>query len=166
MRPFAAERILDDYREGTLDRRSALRGLAACFAAAFAAEGIFANPGHAFQATGLNHLALRVADVARSRDFYVEHFGAAVLEESAPHNCFLEIGEHFLALFRGTTPGMDHFCFTIEDFDPGDVVKRLEAQGLSARRVEDRVYFEDPDGLEGQLSGRYSNRPGPASPAR
>jgi catechol-2,3-dioxygenase len=37
-------------------------------------------------------------------------------------------------------------------------VKTLEAAGLSPRRVSDRVYFDDPDGIEVQVSA--PNRPG------
>ena len=41
-------------------------------------------------------------------------------------------------------------------------LKRLEDAGLECHRVENRVYFKDPDGLEGQVAGRYSSRPGRA----
>jgi catechol 2,3-dioxygenase-like lactoylglutathione lyase family enzyme len=154
------ERILEEYRSGKIDRRGALGQLAACFGAALAIGGVSAAQGGSFEARGLNHLALRVTDVARSRDFYVRHFGAEILQNNPPHNCFLGFGENFVALFRGKTAGLDHFCFTIDDYDAAEVLQRLEAEGLESHRVEDRVYFKDPDGLEGQIAGRFSSWPG------
>ena len=41
---------------------------------------------------------------------------------------------------------MDHYCYTISDYDADDVVKRLKAAGLEPRRQDNRVYFDDPDG--------------------
>jgi len=152
--------ILEDYKSGRIERRQAIRGLAVCFATAFVAGRAPAAEESAFASTGLNHLALRVTDVARSRDFYVKHFGFGVLRDNAPGNCFLECGDNFLALFRGNPAGLDHFCLTIEDYDPAVALQRLEALGLEAHRVENRVYFKDPDGLKGQLSGRFSSWPG------
>lgn len=154
---MSAERLLEDYRNGTIERRDALRGLAVFFAAAFVGSpAVAAKSSPTFAAKGLNHLALRVTDIARSRDFYIEHFGFEVLEEFLPHNCFLGCGDNFVALFRSKTAGMDHFCVTIDDYDPAQALQRLKDAGLESHRTEDRVYFKDPDGLEGQVSG--SNR--------
>ena len=36
--------------------------------------------------------------------------------------CFLDCGDDFLALFRGSSPGLDHFAFALEGFRPDDVV--------------------------------------------
>jgi catechol 2,3-dioxygenase-like lactoylglutathione lyase family enzyme len=65
---------------------------------------------------------------------------------------FLRCGNDFLALFKADRPGMDHFCFTVEGYEPADAVKRLQGAGLNPRRQADRVYFDDPDGLEVQVS--------------
>ena len=157
-----AERILEEYRKGTIERRTAIRRLAVCFAAAFAgAPALAGETNSTFASTGLNHLALRVTDVARSRDFYIKHFGFEVLEDNPPGSCFLGLGDNFVALFRGKTAGMDHFCVTIEEYDPAEALQRLKDAGLESHRVENRVYFKDPDGLEGQVAGRFSSRPGP-----
>jgi len=158
---MSPEQVLEDFRDGTIDRRIALRRLMIGFAGAFAGASVLgAEADPTFAASGLNHLALRVTDVARSRDFYIEHFGLEVLEDNPPHNCFLGCGEHFVALFQAKTPGMDHFCVTIPDFDPAAALQRLKDAGIESHRVENRVYFEDPDGLEGQVAGRFSSRPG------
>lgn len=157
---MSAERILDEYRNGTIERRSAIRGLAICFAAAFTgAPAVAATDDPTFASIGLNHLALRVTDVATSRDFYIRHFGFTVLRDNAPHNCFLGCGDNFVALFGSKTAGMDHFCVTIEGYDPAEALQRLKDAGIESHRVENRVYFKDPDGLEGQVSGRFTSRP-------
>ena len=65
----------------------------------------------------------------------------------------MNVGEHdFLALFRADKPAMDHYCYTIKGYTAGDAVKRLEAAALKPRRRGNRVYFDDPDGLEVQVS--------------
>ena len=61
-------------------------------------------------------------------------------------------GDDFLALFRSGEASMDHYCYTIEDYEPDKVVKQLTAAGLKPERHENRVYFPDPDGLTVQLS--------------
>jgi len=57
-------------------------------------------------------------------------------------------------LFHSQKAGLDHYCYTIDDYEPGPVVKRLDAAGLKPERHGDRVYFPDPDGLTVQLAGR------------
>ena len=79
-----------------------------------------------------------MTDVARSRDFYVEHLGLEVSSESLPSNCFLDCGDHFVALFRAPSAGLAHYCYSIPDYDQQDAAKRLRAAGLEPRlpRVE------------------------------
>jgi catechol-2,3-dioxygenase len=158
---MSAEKILEEYRSGSIERRVAIRRLGFCFAAAFAGVPALAESAEpTFSSTGLNHLALRVTDVARSREFYVRHFGFEVLEDNPPHNCFLGCGDNFVALFRSKTAGMDHFCVTLPEYEPAAALQRLKDAGIEAHRVENRVYFRDPDGLEGQVADRFSSRPG------
>ena len=106
-----------------------------------------------FNGTDVNHVALRVSDLARSRDFYVAAFGAVVTSETETA-CFLRVGEHdFIALFPTDTPHIEHFCITVPDYDPDIAEERLRASGLDVIRREDRVFFRDPDGLLVQISG-------------
>ena len=159
------ETLVDAYTAGRLSRRQLLSGLGTVFAAAALDGGrtARAQPTSTFRSQGLNHIALRVPDIDRSRDFYMKHFGATVLRQGS-RNCFLAVGgNNFVALFRGDTPGMAHYCYTIADYDPTACVRTLEAEGLKPRRVEDRVYFDDPDGLEVQISSEWGDYPGPRS---
>jgi catechol 2,3-dioxygenase-like lactoylglutathione lyase family enzyme len=106
-----------------------------------------------FDGTDINHVAIRVSNLARSRDFYVAAFGAVVTNET-PTACFLQLGEHdFIALFLTDIPHIEHFCITVPDYDPDAAEERLRASGLDVIRREDRVFFRDPDGLLVQISG-------------
>lgn len=162
----AAERILESYAAGRMSRREAALLVAGL---ALASLGIRGGPAAAstpstsptFRATALNHLGLRVSDVGRSRDFYQQHLGLSVIRDNSPGNCFLQVGENYLGLFRSSAPAVDHFCFTVETYDADAAMTRSAKAGLEPRREEDRVYFDDPDGLEIQLDSRFGSWPGP-----
>ncbi|NIS36550.1 MAG: hypothetical protein GWN07_37300, partial [Actinobacteria bacterium] len=114
-----------------------------------------------FRVLGLNHGALRVTDIPRSRDFYVRHLGASVIQESET-NCFLALGaNHFLGLFLRDEGGLDHLCFTIDDYDPDRAAATLEAAGFTPHRTADRVFFPDPDGNLIQLASTWGDYPVP-----
>lgn len=150
------DRMLDSYDRGGLSRRALivqLTGLLGATAAVGAQEK--PKPASTFTATDVNHIALGVTDVSRSRRFYEEHLGLTLRSDNSPGSVFLNVGDHdFLALFRADRPGMDHYCYTVKGYEAGDAVKRLETAGLDPRRRGDRVYFDDPDGLEVQVSAR------------
>lgn len=150
------ERTLDALQTGKISRREAVFRLGAVALAVAGTRPLAAAASEpavsTFNALGLNHLALRVTDIARSRDFYLEHLGLSVVSESET-NCFLGCGKNFVALFRSDRPGMDHYCYTVPDFSAGDVVEKLKAAGLDPERHSNRVYFDDPDGLTVQLAG-------------
>ena len=106
-----------------------------------------------FPVTDVNHVALRVSDLAASTAFYVEMFGAVVTSASQTA-CFLELPDgNFIALFPTDAPHIEHFCLTLPDYDPDDAQRRLELAGHEVIRREDRVFVRDPDGLLVQLSG-------------
>jgi len=158
------EKVITDLEQGRLTRRQAIASLTGLVAAALSAPGSLAQDKQAastFSSKGLNHIALRVTDVERSVDFYRRHLGLGVLRAGS-RNSFLSCGgNNFLALFRGEEAGLDHYCFTVADFDASTVVKTLDAAGLKNERHEDRVYFEDPDEITVQLSGQWDDYPGP-----
>lgn len=141
--------MLRNYEHGKITRRKLIQGLAAMATAAYAAPAF----GSTFDGVSINHIALRVTDVQRSRDFYQKHFGLPVIRESRS-DCFLGIGKNFLALFQRQNPGLDHYCLAIKNFSVDAVIDQLKEQGLTPSRPRgtDRVYFPDPDGLVVQLS--------------
>ena len=158
------DKTLMDLERGAVTRREAVTRLAALVTVmagiGSAPAGASEDGASTFTVKGLNHIALDVTNVTRSRDFYATYLGMEVLDESAS-NCFMSCGpDDFVALFKSDKAGLDHYCYTIDDYDPAEVVKRLEAAGLEPRRVSNRVYFDDPDGLTVQLAGRRSSLPG------
>jgi catechol 2,3-dioxygenase-like lactoylglutathione lyase family enzyme len=71
---------------------------------------------------GLRHLALRVRDIRKSKDFYLRIFGLKVVWEPDPQNCYLSSGIDNLALHEvpaedaaghtsTPTSPLDHFGF-------------------------------------------------------
>ena len=155
------EELVAAVEGGTISRRcliARLGAVAACMAGAKHVAAASHADATTFRAVGLNHIALSVSDVGRSRDFYKKHLGLTVMRERDGQNCFMRCGEHFVALFRAGEPGLDHYCYTIEEYAPAAVVTKLKVVGLNPRRVENRVYFDDPDGITVQISAR-NNRP-------
>jgi metallothiol transferase len=141
--------MLEEYERGNVSRRHLIQSLAAL--------ALIAPPSSAaestFKGVGLNHIAIRVTDIRRSREFYQKQLGLPLIRESET-SCFLKVGDEFLTLFKNEHPGLDHYCVAIENFKPEAVMSELNRQGLNPRRPTgtDRIYFPDPDGLEVQLS--------------
>jgi metallothiol transferase len=105
-----------------------------------------------FEATGINHIALRVSDIKRSSEFYIKHLG---LKQSQLNrsSSFLTCGNNFVALFQDSEPEMDHYCYSIKHFDVGKVEMKLKSSGMkNIHRESGRIYFSDPDGLTIQLA--------------
>ena len=149
------DRMFDTYDRGGLSRRTLILQLTGLLGAAAGVRAAQDRPTPAgtFNATQINHVALGVTDVSRSRRFYEEHLGLTLRSDNTPNSVFLNVGEHdFLALFRAEKPAMDHYCYTIKNYTAPEAVKRLEAANLDPRRRGNRVYFDDPDGLEVQVS--------------
>ena len=141
--------ILDRYESGHLSRRDLIQTLASLAAAAPAASAA----GSTFKGVGLNHVAVRVTDIPRSKAFFQDLLGLPLMSES-DSSCFLQLGHQFLTLFKNEKPGLDHYCMEIEAFRPDEVMDQLKRKGLQPRRPAgtDRIYFPDPDGLEVQLA--------------
>ena len=141
--------LLGHYETGQLSRRDLLVGLTALAVA----PQTSAQSSSALKGAEINHIAINVPDVQASRDFYREVLDLPVLDESR-NSSFLGLGEgNFLSIFRGS-PGLNHYCIGIENYEVDRVMNELTRQGLEPRRTAgtDRVYFDDPDGIEVQLS--------------
>ncbi len=157
----AISQLVHEYETGKVTRRQLLSGLGALAAFLGGAGRIFETPpalgaegkaASTFEATELNHIALRTTDVARSRDWYVKHLGLKISRQG-DNNCFLTCGNNFLALFRGEEAKMDHYCYSVKGYDVRDAERKLKAEGIEPTvRGGNRIYFEDPDGLTVQLA--------------
>jgi catechol 2,3-dioxygenase-like lactoylglutathione lyase family enzyme len=164
------DKIVDDFQQGRLSRRqlvARLMGLGAAIAtmkgssfaqeqptagAQTAEQGASAAP--TFQATGLDHIALDVVDVPRSRDFYAKHLGLRVVRGDDNALFMGADRDFFLTLFRAERPQLNHYCYAIREFNADDAVQKIRDAGLRPRREGNRVYFPDPDGLTVQVTGR------------
>jgi catechol-2,3-dioxygenase len=153
-------KMINDFERGRMSRRQLIAHLTGLFAASLGATIAFADrktqtaaansadSTPTFDATDLNHIALSVSDVQRSKEWYQKHLGLKPTGEEG----FLTTGKGWLALFKGETAGLNHYCYSIANYDPAHAVARLKAAGLATRRHGDRVYFDDPDGIECQVA--------------
>ena len=110
------------------------------------------QPDSILHAVDVNHIALRVSDIGRSVEWYQALMGLNVIRRG-PTNAFLGLGGNFLALFQHRSGGgVDHFCFSVEDYEPDGVKAKLASHGIDSTRREDRIYFKDVNGLTVQVS--------------
>jgi catechol-2,3-dioxygenase len=150
-----ADRVVDDFVAGRLPRRKLVGRLLALGAAISGSRaGVAAAQAAAptFAARSLDHVALSVTDVARSAAWYVRHLGLTVTSQGATSAFLRCANDDFLALFAGSRPGLHHYSFGIEGYDQRDAARRLRAAGLTPKPSGGRMYFDDPDGIEVQVS--------------
>jgi catechol 2,3-dioxygenase-like lactoylglutathione lyase family enzyme len=148
------QQLVDAFETGRLSRRELVGRLTTLILAASGlAQGATTSDRQSpFQATGLDHIALRVPQVPRARDFYQQLLGMQVSRDGGENSCFLTFGNAFLAIFRGEPARMDHYCYSVDDYDVREAETKLRAEGLAPRVVGDRIYFNDPDGLVVELA--------------
>lgn len=109
----------------------------------------------------LHHVAVVVADVARSEQFYVDLLGLTVRarhidDEGRLRATWLDLGDAFLALERGDparpprhdeAPGWHCVALSIEPDQREPLRGRLEAAGVPIERESPfSMYVRDPDG--------------------
>ena len=164
------ERLVCCFERGAMSRRELIAGLGALCTAHTAAAGAVVRrsvpqPGQAapIPVSGLDHIALRVSDLARSTAFYRDHLGGRIRSQSS-NSTFLDVGSQWVALFgRGavstgyeaTQPGVDHISFNSSKHRSlAERMGVLRDHGLDpvSPAGSNRVYFRDPDGIILQLS--------------
>ena len=126
---------------------------------------------------GLDHLVLRVKDLAAMERFYVDVLGLTVERRqdqigmvqlrAGPQLLDLVDAGGLLGRQAGAPPGaegrnLDHFCFNIEGFDLATVITHLTAHGVSVGESGRRygakgfgvsLYLTDPEGNGLELRG-------------
>lgn len=108
---------------------------------------------------GMRHLALRVANVERAREFYQRVFGMTTVWQPDPDNAYLSSGCDNLALHRGNSgdpsaQSLDHLGFiaaSIADVEQG--FQAAQNDGMTIvhplryhRDGSVSFYIKDPDG--------------------
>lgn len=125
----------------------------------------------------LDHLVLRVVDLARMERFYCEVLGCSVERRQERLGLVqLRAGAALIDLVPvdgelgragGAAPGpegrnLDHFCLRVHDFDPAAIGTHLRAHGVEPGPVERRygaegegpsIYLHDPEGNLVELKG-------------
>jgi len=125
----------------------------------------------------LDHLVLRVVDLARMLDFYCNVLGCTIERRQDSIGLVqLRAGRSLVDLVSidgqlgsagGAAPGiegrnLDHFCFRVEPFDETSIRDRLVAHGLVVGPMESRygaegqgpsIYVTDPEGNVVELKG-------------
>jgi catechol 2,3-dioxygenase-like lactoylglutathione lyase family enzyme len=138
--------------EGRTSRRQAIQWLGAsafsCFAIGNArAEDLPLNT------TGIEHFGMTVPDPEATARFYGRLFdGQLFQEKDPPARFYVKLGTGYLA-FGGkpdVTASIDHFCTLIENYQPQDMRKSLEAAGVTVGAGPFGM-ASDPDGLRLQL---------------
>lgn len=83
----------------------------------------------------LNHMTLTVSDVQRSLDFYQGLFGLPIQARQGQTPCLrIGRGPQFIALARAganVQPHINHYCFTVEDFNVDRLLNVLAAHGVT-----------------------------------
>ncbi len=121
-----------------------------------------------FEIQGIDHIVLRVSDLAASRRFYEELLGC-VLERELPDLGLYQlraggalidlvpIGSELggLSMVIQENRNQDHFCLTVSPFNPDAIVELMESAGVSCSDTATRygaegyglsIYVTDPDG--------------------
>lgn len=123
------------------------------------------------QLNAIHHVALIASDYARSRHFYVDLLGFAVLRENfrperGDWKLDLRLGDSELELFGipGSPPrpsypeacGLRHLAFRVENID--ETVQELHARGIETEPIRmdpftqrRMTFFRDPDDLPLEL---------------
>tara|TARA_B100000941_G_C28154111_1_gene374015 strand:- start:29 stop:403 length:375 start_codon:yes stop_codon:yes gene_type:complete len=118
----------------------------------------------------IDHIALHVSDIQRSKNFYEEYFGfETYFEHETPTGMpisYLKLGETVLELTGFSDPPASgfHFCLEVDRFD--DAVNSLTKSGVkvlqkphktAARHPREeswqRVVFEGPDSEQIEIRG-------------
>jgi len=131
----------------------------------------------AFQIKHLDHVVLRVQDLARSVDFYTKVLGCSVKKKNDKLAMIhLSAGGSMIDLIDvqgplgaagGAAPekerrNVDHFCLRVDPFDEAAIVQHLQTFGIAADKAVLRygaegeglsIYCFDPDGNQIELKG-------------
>lgn len=128
---------------------------------------------------GLRHLALRVRDIEKVKQFYLKLFGMRVVWEPDPQNCYLTSGTDNLALHavepgdgvQSTPPSfsaLDHFGFIAESPQVVDAWAAWAAENAATilkgparhRDGSYSCYVADPEGNTIQILYEPTINPG------
>jgi catechol 2,3-dioxygenase-like lactoylglutathione lyase family enzyme len=147
-------------RKDLVSRRHALvlLGAVAAVRGADAAEPAIMQP------VSLDHVNIRVSNVARTGEFYMRLFETPVLRNAAlraqptsppSEGFFLKFGDGYLAIsqaFAPDRPDLDHYSVGLRDYDKTRLTTKLQDSGIAVPpRSSTDVWVADLDGALMQL---------------
>jgi len=168
----SVENLVTLFEKGTLNRQQLIQGLLAAMDPTSMVVDAQADTStlSTFRGRSLNHVTLSVTDVERSQEFYSRLLGGTMSCRSIQtdkgakvESATLALPEGFIALFKLGEPKVHHFCIGVENFSIDAALEKLkgdfpESQPITYRGKE--LYFRDPDGILGQISGMdYRGQP-------
>ena len=130
-----------------------------------------------FKVQHIDHVVLRVQDMERSLEFYIEVLGCSIKKRNEEYEMIhLAAGTSMIDLvdihgplgaMGGGAPGkerrnVDHFCLRVEPFDEVAILTHLQRHGIAAdnsvtrygaQGVGPSIYCFDPDGNQIELKG-------------
>jgi catechol 2,3-dioxygenase-like lactoylglutathione lyase family enzyme len=116
-----------------------------------------------FRGRSLNHVTLSVTDVERSTAFYVRLLGGtlscgaiATDKGATVDSATLALPDGFLGLSKLGVPRVHHFCVGVEHFSIDTAFEKLRRDFPASKPTiyrGEELYFRDPDGILGQVSG-------------
>jgi len=161
----SVENLVTLFENGTLNRQQLIQGLLAVIAPISTVAHAHADTSttSTFPGRSLNHVTLSVTDVERSQEFYSRLLGgtmscrATETDKGAKvESATLYLPDCFIALFKLGGPRVHHFCVGVEDFSIDAALEKLKRDFPESKPTIDRgeeLYFRDPDGILGQVSG-------------
>jgi catechol 2,3-dioxygenase-like lactoylglutathione lyase family enzyme len=147
-------------RTGFVSRRQLmiLLGAAAAVREVEAAEQAITQP------VSLDHINIRVSNVAKTAEFYMGLFDTPVLRNAAlraqptsppSEGFFLKFGDGYLAIsqaFAPDRPDLDHYSVGLRDYDKARLTRRLQDSDIAVPpRSSTDVWVADLDGALMQL---------------
>jgi catechol 2,3-dioxygenase-like lactoylglutathione lyase family enzyme len=147
-------------RTGFVSRRQLmiLLGAAAAVREVEAAEQAITQP------VSLDHINIRVSNVAKTAEFYMGLFDTPVLRNAAlraqpasppSEGFFLKFGDGYLAIsqaFAPDRPDLDHYSVGLRDYDKARLTRRLQDSDIAVPpRSSGDVWVADLDGALMQL---------------
>src|SRR5580700_360800 len=138
--------------EGKTSRRQAIQWLGASAISCLVIDAARAD-GLPINTTGIEHFGMTVPDPEATAKFYGRIFdGQLFQEKDPPPRFYVKLGTGYLA-FGGkpdAVPSIDHFCALIENYQPAEMRKSLEAANVPLGAGPFGM-ATDPDGLRLQF---------------
>ena len=139
-------------QQNRTSRRQAIQWLGAC-AIPWLAPSVARADDLPLHTTGIEHFGFTVPDPEAAAKFYGGLFDQQLFQEKdPPPRFYVKLGTGYLAFGGNQTaaPNIDHFCALVENYQPQEMRKSLEAAGVSMSPGAFGMAL-DPDGLRLQF---------------